>query len=74
MLGIADDRVLRFPVGQGRIVLTRNRWDFIRLHRRSRDRPGITVCWENDWGDECPLEVIELKDEIERLRGWGRND
>lgn len=29
----------------------------------------IVVCWENDWKD-CPLEVIELKTEIEAMRNW----
>jgi hypothetical protein len=27
----------------------------------------IIVCWEHNW-PECPLEVIELKKEIEKLR------
>jgi hypothetical protein len=28
----------------------------------------IIVCWEDNWGDDCPLEVIELRTEIEKLR------
>ncbi len=28
----------------------------------------IIVCWENNWGNECPLEVIELRTEIQKLR------
>jgi hypothetical protein len=43
-LGIPDDRVLRFAIERGRIVLTHNRNDFIRLHRRVRDHSGIIVC------------------------------
>jgi hypothetical protein len=27
----------------------------------------IIVCWENDW-QECPIEVIELKSVIEKLK------
>ena len=27
----------------------------------------VIVCWEHDWQD-CPIEVIELRKEIERLR------
>jgi hypothetical protein len=27
----------------------------------------IIVCWKNNWKD-CPLEVIELSSEIEKLR------
>lgn len=28
----------------------------------------IIVCWEDNWGEDCPLEVIELKREIKKLR------
>jgi hypothetical protein len=28
----------------------------------------IIVCWEDNWGDDCPLEVIELRTKIEKLR------
>jgi hypothetical protein len=28
----------------------------------------IIVCWEDNWGDDCPLEVIELRTEIKKLR------
>src|SRR3972149_3529964 len=28
----------------------------------------IIVCWEDNWGNDCPLEVIELRTEIEKLR------
>ena len=31
----------------------------------------LIVCWENNW-PECPLEVIELKTEFERLQREGR--
>ncbi len=27
----------------------------------------IIVCWENNWGKDCPLEVIELRTEIKKL-------
>jgi hypothetical protein len=26
----------------------------------------IIVCWEDNWGEDCPLEVIELRKEIEK--------
>jgi len=29
---------------------------------------NIIVCWEDNWRNECPLEVIELRTEIEKLR------
>ncbi len=28
----------------------------------------IIVCWEDNWGRECPLRVIELRSEIQKLR------
>jgi len=28
----------------------------------------IIVCWEDNWGSDCPLEVIELRSEVKRLR------
>jgi len=28
----------------------------------------IIVCWEDNWGEECPLEVIEQRSEIKKLR------
>ena len=41
---IPDAEVLAFATGQGRVVLTMNRRDFIRLHTASADHAGIVVC------------------------------
>ena len=47
----------------------------IEFEYRSRDfnhpveNCDIIVCWEDNWGDECPLEVIELRSEVNKLRG-----
>ena len=39
---------------------------------RDYDHPlegcDIIVCWEDNWGSDCPLEVIELRSEIKQLR------
>lgn len=35
-------------------------------HRHDVKNCDVIVCWEHDWRD-CPLEVIELKDVIERF-------
>jgi len=46
----------------------------IEFEYRSRDYDhplegcDIIVCWENNWRDKCPLPVIELRTEIEKLR------
>ena len=41
---LPDDAVLRAATAEQRIVLTINRKDFIRLHRRNVDHAGIIVC------------------------------
>jgi hypothetical protein len=38
-----------------------------KVHGHDPKGCDIIVCWEHDWKD-CPIEVIELKKEIERLR------
>ncbi|HMO65569.1 MAG TPA: DUF5615 family PIN-like protein [Verrucomicrobiota bacterium] len=43
--GFADEGVLQFAAGQGRIVLTFNRRHFKRLHRQTRgEHGGIVSC------------------------------
>ena len=41
---IPDPDVLNFAISQDRAVLTRNRWDFIKLHTQIRPHTGIIVC------------------------------
>jgi hypothetical protein len=41
--------------------------NFIR-HGHDPSKCDIIVCWEHDW-KECPIEVIELKEVIKRLKG-----
>jgi predicted nuclease of predicted toxin-antitoxin system len=43
-LGIPDEDVLAYAIGEHRAVLTLNRQDFIRLHRLSSEHFGIIVC------------------------------
>jgi predicted nuclease of predicted toxin-antitoxin system len=43
-LGIPDEDVLAFAVGDNRAVVTLNRQDFIRLHRVNSEHFGIVVC------------------------------
>jgi hypothetical protein len=42
--GIPDQQVLAFATGCGRAVLTHNRLDFKRLHRRQPQHAGIVIC------------------------------
>jgi predicted nuclease of predicted toxin-antitoxin system len=44
---IPDEDVLTFAIGQERAILTINRVDFIRLHRRQDDHFGIVICTNN---------------------------
>ena len=52
-LGIPDDQVLAFATAKGRALLTFNRRDFIRLHRRSSAHAGVIVCTQD--ADEAAL-------------------
>lgn len=45
--GISDEEVLAFAIQQERSILTLNRDDFIRLHRRNSNHFGIVVCTNN---------------------------
>lgn len=44
---IPDAQVLMFAISQERSILTVNRIDFIRLHRRDDNHFGIVVCTNN---------------------------
>lgn len=46
-LRIPDDDVLAFATSANRAVLTRNRRDFMRLHRLQSNHAGIIVCTED---------------------------
>jgi len=65
-----DCEAKRYVEGKGQ----RQQHVRIEFEFRSRDFDhviedcDIIVCWEDNWGDECPLEVIELRTEIQRLR------
>jgi predicted nuclease of predicted toxin-antitoxin system len=45
-----DSHVLAFATAHGRAILTHNRRDFIRLHRRTQPHSGIVICTrDNDF-------------------------
>lgn len=39
-----DDILLAFSTADGRAILTHNRDDYVRLHRKTPDHGGIIVC------------------------------
>ena len=41
-----------------------------RTHRHDPEGCDLIVCWQNNW-EKCPLEVLELKQVLERLRAPG---
>ncbi|WP_295621453.1 DUF5615 family PIN-like protein [Chamaesiphon sp. GL140_3_metabinner_50] len=43
-LGIPDEDVLSFAIGEDRAVVTLNRDNFVRLHRADAQHCGIIVC------------------------------
>ncbi len=42
--GVLDKDLLRRAASEGRAVVTLNRRDFVRLHKRDRNHGGIVVC------------------------------
>jgi len=66
---IPDDQVLAFAVGQERSILTVNRIDFIRLHRRDNQHFGIVVCTNNRNWEQFASRVDEAVRDEESLRG-----
>jgi hypothetical protein len=56
-------------VGRGQLEHVRIEFEYqSRNYSHDRNACDVIVCWENNWGDECPLEVIELKTAIKLLR------
>ena len=66
---IPDDQVLAFAVGQERSILTINRIDFIRLHRRDNQHFGIVVCTNNRNWEQFAVRIDEAVRAEESLRG-----
>ena len=66
---IPDDQVLAFSVGQARSILTVNRIDFIRLHRRDNQHLGIVVCTNNRNWEQFAARIDEAVRTEESLRG-----
>jgi hypothetical protein len=66
---IPDEQVLAFAVGQERAILTINRIDFIRLHRRDDEHFGIVVCTNNRNWEQFAARVDEAVRVEKSLRG-----
>ncbi len=68
-----------FPDCEGKRCFDKknNLWEHVKIefefrssnflqHGHNPDECDVIVCWQHDWS-ECPLEVIELQEEIRRL-------
>ncbi|MBN3899752.1 MAG: DUF5615 family PIN-like protein [Nostoc sp. NOS(2021)] len=67
--GIPDDEVLAFATSQERSILTINRDDFIRLHRRNSNHFGIIVCTNNRNWQQFAARINEAVTAEESLQG-----
>jgi len=67
----------KFPDCEAKRRVGKDRWERLKIefefmsrnflnHGHDKNDCDLIVCWENNW-PECPLEVIELSVEIERL-------
>jgi predicted nuclease of predicted toxin-antitoxin system len=65
--GIPDEDVLSFATSQDRAVITQNRKDFIRFHKKGLEHAGIVACSKNLNWDEFAVEIdraLATKDSI----------
>jgi hypothetical protein len=60
--GTPDDEVLQLAIIEDRAVLTINRKDFIRLHRKNPAHAGIIICTYNP---DYPAQAIRIHAAIE---------
>ncbi|OUL20981.1 DUF5615 family PIN-like protein [Nostoc sp. 106C] len=66
---ISDEEVLAFAISQKRSILTINRDDFIRLHRRNSNHSGIIVCTNNRKWEQFAARIDEAVTAEETLQG-----
>ncbi|BAY92932.1 MULTISPECIES: DUF5615 family PIN-like protein [unclassified Tolypothrix] len=67
--GIPDEEVLAFAISQERSILTINRDDFIRLHRRDDQHFGIIVCTNNRHWEQFATRIHKAVIAEESLQG-----
>ncbi len=63
--GVSDPTALDYAIAAGRVVLTYNRRDFVRLHLARPGHAGMVVCTKDDDFEELAQRVHEriLKEE-----------
>lgn len=68
-LGIPDEDVLAFAIGDNRAVVTLNRQDFIRLHNLRNEHFGIIVCTNDPDRTRMATRIHEAISSVESLSG-----
>lgn len=66
---IPDEDVLAFASSNQRAVLTRNRRDFIRLHKLQPNHAGIIICTENPDFESLATRIDQAISAEENLKG-----
>jgi hypothetical protein len=67
--GLPDEQVLSFAVVDQRAVITLNRFDFIRLHRKLPSHFGIVVCKTDNDVESLALRINHAINSIPDLQG-----
>lgn len=65
---IPDESMLDFAASNQRAVLTRNRRDFIRLHRLQPNHAGIIICTEDRNLERLATRINEVISAEESLK------
>jgi hypothetical protein len=80
--GFAIEAVQRpFPDCEAQRSIGNGRWQRVRIefeflsrnferHRHDPKGCHLIVCWEDNWGKDAPVKVLELRKAIGRLPGW----
>lgn len=66
---ITDEEVLAFATNEQRAVLTLNRLDFMRLHKKSTQHAGVVVCSEDLNYKRLAVRIDSAISEEESLDG-----
>lgn len=68
-LGIPDQAVLAFAIGDNRAVITLNRQDFMRLHKAKPEHTGIVVCTNDRNRSQMAIRISKAITAEEPLQG-----